>query len=126
MTNLSPDRGCRSQRDVSDRLGYSAAQQHRLSSSSKLRAKIDTIRDDRKNIERTLEQAENQLDNGIQFLTLALDLMTDPNPQPRHKTTLHPPHGHTHPTQQRRTRNRIRRYRTPHGPTSPNPCGSGF
>jgi site-specific DNA recombinase len=45
----------------------------------KLRAKIDTIRDDRKNIERTLEQAENQLDDGIQFLTLALELMTDPH-----------------------------------------------
>jgi site-specific DNA recombinase len=44
----------------------------------KLRAKIDTIREDRKRIERTLEQAENQLDDGIQFLTLALDLMTDP------------------------------------------------
>ncbi|MGH3837781.1 MAG: recombinase family protein [Pseudonocardiaceae bacterium] len=33
----------------------------------KLRAKLDAIRDDRKRIERTLEQAENQLDDGIQL-----------------------------------------------------------
>jgi hypothetical protein len=44
-----------------------------------LRAKLDAIRDDRKRIEHTLEQAENQLDDGIQFLTLALELMTDPH-----------------------------------------------
>ncbi len=44
-----------------------------------LRVKLDTIRDDRKSIKRTLEQAENQLDNGIQVLTLALELMTDPH-----------------------------------------------
>ncbi|MGH3521517.1 MAG: hypothetical protein ACRDU4_01510, partial [Mycobacterium sp.] len=44
-----------------------------------LRAKLATIREDRKRIQHTLEQAENQLDDGIQFLTLALDLMTDPH-----------------------------------------------
>jgi hypothetical protein len=43
-----------------------------------LRAKLDAIRDDRKRIQRTLEHAENQLDHGIKFLTVALDLMTDP------------------------------------------------
>ncbi|MGH3566350.1 MAG: recombinase family protein [Pseudonocardia sp.] len=43
-----------------------------------LRAKLATIREDRKRIQHTLEHAENQLDDGIGFLTLALDLMTDP------------------------------------------------
>ncbi len=43
-----------------------------------LRAKLATIREDRKRIQHTLEHAENQLDDGIQFLTLALELMTDP------------------------------------------------
>lgn len=45
----------------------------------KLREQLATIRDDRKRIQRTLDHAENQLDDGIQFLTLALDLMTDPH-----------------------------------------------
>jgi hypothetical protein len=40
----------------------------------KLREKLAAIRDDRKRIERRLEHAENQLDDGIQFLTLALDM----------------------------------------------------
>jgi len=43
-----------------------------------LREKLATIREDRKRIQHTLEHAEHQLDDGIGFLTLALDLMTDP------------------------------------------------
>ncbi len=42
-----------------------------------LREKISAIRTERHTITRNLEQAENQLDDGIQFL--ALDLMTDPH-----------------------------------------------
>jgi len=45
----------------------------------KLRDKISAIRTERHTITRSLEQAENQLDDGIQFLTLALELMTDPH-----------------------------------------------
>lgn len=45
----------------------------------KLREQPDTVRDDRKRIEHTLEQADNQLDDGVQFLTLTLELMTDPH-----------------------------------------------
>ncbi|MGH3839272.1 MAG: hypothetical protein ACRDSF_26770 [Pseudonocardiaceae bacterium] len=45
----------------------------------KLREKISAIRTERHTITRSLEQAENQLDDGIQFLTLALELMTNPH-----------------------------------------------
>ncbi|MCA1600328.1 MAG: recombinase family protein [Acidobacteria bacterium] len=45
----------------------------------KLREKLAAIRDNRTRIEHRLEHTENQLDDGIQFLTLALDLMTDPH-----------------------------------------------
>ena len=45
----------------------------------KLREKIAAIRDERATITRSLDQASNQLDDGARFLTLALDLMTDPH-----------------------------------------------
>ncbi|MGH3809361.1 MAG: recombinase family protein [Pseudonocardiaceae bacterium] len=44
----------------------------------KLRDKIAATRQERKRIQHTLEQAENQLDGGIQTLTLALDLLQAP------------------------------------------------
>jgi site-specific DNA recombinase len=47
--------------------------------TDKLREQLDIVRDERKTIEHTLEQAENRLDDGAQFLTLALELMTDPH-----------------------------------------------
>lgn len=45
----------------------------------KLREKILAIRAERHTITRSLDQAENQLDDGARFLTLALDFMTDPH-----------------------------------------------
>ena len=45
----------------------------------KLCEQLATVRNERNRIERTLEQAENRLDDGAQFLTHALELMTDPH-----------------------------------------------
>ncbi len=44
----------------------------------KLRDKIAAIRTERRSITRSLDQAESQLDGGVQTLTLALNLLEDP------------------------------------------------
>jgi site-specific DNA recombinase len=47
--------------------------------TDKLRDNIAAIREERKKIERTLEKAETRLDDGVEFLTRALELMADPH-----------------------------------------------
>jgi site-specific DNA recombinase len=44
----------------------------------KLREKIATIRSERRTITRSLDQAPHHLDGGIQTITLALDMLSDP------------------------------------------------